>query len=83
MENIFFEKLHSGTVNEILKIRLFNIYIYTNMGDFFFIYIQKLVIFDVLFHMQKTAYLYFFVQKIRIFEKYKLMLNFEDIPRFL
>ena len=70
MENIVVEKLHSGAVNEILKIKLFKIYITIWAKIFFLIYIKKIVIFDVLFHMQKTAYLYLF-----LFRRYEILKN--------
>ena len=58
MESIVVEKLHSGAVNEILKLKLFKIYIPIWAKKKFFDLYKKIIIFDVLFHMQKTAYLY-------------------------
>ena len=82
MENIVVEKLHSGAVNEILKIKLFKIYITIWAKIYLFIHIKN-VIFDVLFHIQKTAYLYLFLfRRYGLLENAKKRLNLEDIPWF-
>ncbi len=82
MENIVVEKLHSGAVNEILKIKLFKIYI-TIWAKKNYLYKKNRNFWCAALSYAKDGIsLYFLVQKIWNFEKCKVRLNLEDFPRF-